>query len=97
VGLARLYPDGHFGAEGPYEYFTARAAELWRWQHDILEFGGRGTGGTDVYMIGAANVLAGLERMVGEVVFPVTLDDDAFDFVVWKAEWNKACGRAQPE
>ncbi len=77
VSLATYYPEGHFDAENPRDYFSELIASRFRWHRYHIETAGREHSGTIVGPMVVAAVMTDLEGMTVDVVTSLTLDWEA--------------------
>lgn len=68
------------------EYINAITASLFNWHRSRVEPNGPGTAGTVIGPLAGGCVINGLERMVVELVAPLS----EFDFSQWREQWDAA-------
>lgn len=88
--LTGFYPTGQFGGEASRDYMNAITASLFNWHRARLEPNGPGTGGTIIGPIVGGCVIDELERMVVEVVAPLSEHVQELDYSRWQQEWDTA-------
>jgi hypothetical protein len=88
VGLARYYPNGHFGAEEPLRYFESLAESFFEWHIRRLQTDGKGSGGSQVQVLAQESVCNELERLVIDVVRVFAASHERIDFDDWLRRWT---------
>jgi hypothetical protein len=90
--LTSFYPAGQFGGQNTPEYINAITASFFNWHRSRLEPNGPGTGGTIIGPLVGGCVIDDLERLVVELVGPLSEHADEFDFSQWREKWDVAAG-----
>ena len=87
--LASWHSRRPFGEMDAKDYMNAMTASRFEWHRARLEPEGPGTSGTMIGPMAAGAVMGDLERMVVEMVSPLIMDEAAFDFASWAADWQR--------
>lgn len=90
--LARYYPNEHFDANDPRNYFSEVIATRFRWHHHRRSTAGVGYSGTIAALLTASDVVRDVERMLVDLVSALTMsdDDERFSYQKWRGDWDAA-------
>jgi hypothetical protein len=86
--LAEFYPSNHFGRSSSKQFIQDFIRDRFDFHWKKYEPDGQGTRGTMIGVMVGGDVIADLEKLIGDTVAALFLVSDEIDIRAWNKEWR---------